>query len=437
MDRIRILLGTDIIRNFLKLLSATIVAQGLSFALSPLFSRLYTPEEFGLVALYMSLLSILSVLATAKYEQAIMLPREDGAAINLLGLVLLITAAVSVFCLMVVVFFNSFLARVSGNPDIGPWLYWLPLSLLLHGLFQGATFFSNRKKLFGIMASGTVVQYGFLNGVRLAAGLLRTPFNGLIAGQLAAQISGTAFMLARTQKKLRTLYHQISWNEIRQQGSIYSGYPRYNMMLNFTNNLSGSLPVFMFTWGFSAEAAGLYAFGYTFVFRPLSLFSQSTQQVLSQKIIEDFHQGKWVYPALKKLVLRFFLLGIIPFMLLALLGPWLFGVIFSEAYARAGSMLQVLTPWLFLVFLTSPLSFIPELFFRQKKAMIIDMIYLVLRFFALGAGIWHDSIWLALGLFSAVSTAVVLYNLLWYLHLARNQRKGAYSSTHETKKPGL
>lgn len=410
------------IQNFLKLFSSSLLAQGLTLALSPLFARLFTPDDFGLVALYLGIFSVLSVLGTAKYEQAIMLPRSDQAARSLFWLVQLISMGFAILVLVVVLAFGGFITSLSGNAAIGPWLWFLPLSLLLHGLFQGTTFYANRNKQFGIMAGSTLAHYSVLNAARVITGWLRTPFNGLVASQLLAQVSSTFFMLARSGKRLFSGDGALSIENIKDQASIYSGYPRFNMFLNFTNNLSGALPIFMFTRGFSAEAAGLYAFGYTFVFRPISLFSQSTLQVLSQKIIEDHNHGKYIYPSLKKLVMRFFWLGIGPFALLALLAPTIFRLLFTEEYIMAGSFLQVFSPWLFMVFLTSPLSFIPELFFKQKKAMTIDMVYLVLRFFALAAGIWQNNIWLSLWLFSGVSFGVVTYNLLWYLSLARRQK---------------
>jgi lipopolysaccharide exporter len=419
---IREFLRTDFFRNFLKLFTGSMFAQGLSFILSPVISRLYTAEEIGLVALYLGILNVLSVFSTAKYEQAIMLPTDDKAAVNLFSLVQIISLSVAGVVLMLVLFFNNLIVYLAGNPELSPWLYWLPLSILLHGLMQSATYLANRKKFFGDIARATVLQYSVLNIIRVVAGFLKVAFNGLIAAQIVAQFAGTLYMSHRILKKMKDYASMVSWAEMWSNAREYSVYPRYNMILNFTNNLSGALPIFMFSWGFSTEATGWYAFGYTFVFRPLSLVSQATMQVLSQKIIEDHHQGRWIYPALRKLVLRFMVIGFFPFMLLAIMGPWLFGLIFSPEYAPSGRILQLLTPWLFMVFLTSPLSFIPELFFRQKRAMIIDMIYLVLRFSALAIGIAAGRFWLAVSLFSLVSMAVVLYNLFWYLQLARKNK---------------
>ena len=410
-------------RNFMKLFSGTMLAQGMSFLLAPILARLFTPDDFGLLALYMSIFSILSVIATAKYEQAIMLPKNDRDAIALAWLTGAITLFVSVGSLVIVVVFNTPLAALSGNPHIAPWLLLLPVSLMLHGIHQSATYYANRNKHFGLMASATVVQYTALNTVRVAAGWLKTAWNGLITGQLVSQLVAALVMLAGERKAILLKSNRPSVKEMRSQALIYSGYPRFNMPLNFTNNLSGSLPIFMLTWGFSPAMAGLYAFGFNFVFRPISLFSQSAMQVLSQKIIADHHSAKPVYPTLKRLITRLLMLMSAPMLLLAVFAPAIFGLIFSEDYRMAGYMIQVLSPYLLMVFITSPVSFIPELYFRQKKAMVIDMIYLVLRAAALASGIAAGSIMLAMTLFAIVSTLVVGYNLFWYLSMARSQDK--------------
>lgn len=410
-------------RNFMKLFSGTMIAQGMSFLLAPILARLFTPDDFGLLALYMSIFSILSVIATAKYEQAIMLPKNNRDAMSIVWLVLGISLVVSFVTLVLVLVFNQPFTRALGNPLISSWLLFLPASLMLHGIYQSATFYANRNKHFGLMATTTVVQYTVMNAFRLAAGWLRTAFNGLIAGQLLSQLSAALIMAIGEKKHLSTAATRPSVMEIRNQAKIYAVYPKYNMPLNFTNNLSGSLPIFLLTWGFSPAMAGLYAFGFNFVFRPISLFSLSAMQVLSQKIIDDHHHQRHIYPSLKRLLKRLLMIIGLPMLVMATGAPTIFEVVFSGDYRMAGTILQILSPYLLLVFMTSPLSFIPELFFRQKKAMIIDMIYLVLRAAALLTGIFVGSILLSMALFAVVSALVVSYNLFWYLSLARKYDK--------------
>lgn len=411
------------IRHFMTLFSSSVLGQLLTLALAPVLSRMFLPNDFGLAALYLGILSIIGVLSTGKYEQAIMLPKEDTAAVHIFRLVLLLAGAASVISLMIVLIFNKHIAAAFGNPLISLWLYLLPLSLLIHAAHQGALFYSNRTKKFNRIAKTTLIQQVATNGIKVGSGALQFSLNGLIIGQIAGHFLSMLYVLVNAIKQIRNLNVSFSLSAMKQQAKIFEQYPRFNMLLSLTNNISGSLPIFLFTRGFSAEAAGLYAFGYAFVFRPLSLFSQSTQQVLSQKMIENHHHGKAIYPTLRKLVSRLLLAGLLPFTLVTIWAPDIFAFVFSEAYRQAGEYLQILSPWLFMVFLTSPLTFLHELYFKQKTAMIIDIVYLILRFFALMTGIWLNDITMALVLFSGSGALVIGYKLLWYMQLARRRDK--------------
>jgi len=427
MQRINELLKRDYTRNFFKLFSSLLLAQGLSFALSPLLSRLYSPEEFGLVALYTAIGGLIAMIATGKYEQAIMLPAKNEEAAALLSLVLLLTLGFSVlYAILLLCFHDSFVALTSAK-QISFWLWFLPITVLLHGVFQSFNYMSNRLKLFGDMAKATIVQYVVLNVTRIAIGLSRYSWNGLIIAQLLSPVFATGFIVIKVLPKIRSFFKPVTFSLIRQQGKKYAQYPTYNLVQSLTNNLASSLPVFMFTGGFSAQTAGLYAFGYTFVFKPLSLFSQSTLQVLSQKIIEDHNNQKDVYPGLRNLAFQFFKFGIVPFSILGIFAPAIFSFIFSSEWEESGRMIQILMPWLFMVFITSSMSFIPELFFQQKKAMIIDIISVIMKFAALYTGIYFNNITLALALFSLSGFLIVTYSLWWYLKLARDHKKLLHS----------
>ncbi len=427
MQKITKLLNTEYTRNFFKLFSSLLLAQGLSFALSPLLSRLYTPEDFGLVALYMAIAGLLSMVATGKYEQAIMLPGKKKEAVAILKLVLILSLAFSAFCVIILLFFGHHILQYTPASPLGSWIWLLPLSIMMHGIYQGFNYMANRMKYFGNMATTNLIQHLGINITRIAIGWTKYAWNGLIIAQLVAPVFSATFLVRKIFPTIKTEYAETSESLIRQQALKYSQYPTYNLIQSVTNNLASSLPIFMFTSGFSAQTAGLYAFGYTFVFRPLSLFSQSTLQVLSQKVIEDYHSGKDIYPGIKRLVLQFFNLGIIPFIILGIFAPYIFSFVFSSTWTEAGRMIQILIPWLFMVYLTSPLSFIPELFFKQKISMFIDFISIALRFSALYTGIYFNDVYLALALFSAVSFLVVGLSLLWYLHMARNHKKMLHS----------
>ena len=91
-------------RNVLTLMTGTTIAQAIPIAISPILTRIYAPEDFGMFALYMSVASIISVIATGRYELAIMLPKKDEDAVNIVALSIIISFFVSFISLLIVFF---------------------------------------------------------------------------------------------------------------------------------------------------------------------------------------------------------------------------------------------------------------------------------------------------------------------------------------------
>ena len=70
-------------RNVLTLMTGTTIAQAIPIAISPILTRIYTPEEFGVFALYLSIIMLFSSLVAGKYELSILIPKHDKNAKNL------------------------------------------------------------------------------------------------------------------------------------------------------------------------------------------------------------------------------------------------------------------------------------------------------------------------------------------------------------------
>ena len=86
---------SEFTRNVLTLMTGTTIAQAIPIVISPILTRIYTPEDFGLFALFIAITSVFGSIATGRYELAIMLPNKDENAINILALGLIIPAIVT------------------------------------------------------------------------------------------------------------------------------------------------------------------------------------------------------------------------------------------------------------------------------------------------------------------------------------------------------
>ena len=72
-------------KNSIALLGGTVFSQLIPIGLSPVLTRLFSPTEFGVLALFVSISKIISVFITGRYEPAIVLPKEDRDGVNLMG----------------------------------------------------------------------------------------------------------------------------------------------------------------------------------------------------------------------------------------------------------------------------------------------------------------------------------------------------------------
>jgi O-antigen/teichoic acid export membrane protein len=413
------LLHSEFIRNVATLISGTTLGEIVSLAIYLILSRIYTPDDFGVFALYMSILSITNITSTAKYELAVMMPREDGKGLNLAGLSALISIGISVFLLLMVIFLNQPLTRMLGNEKISPWLYLIPLSTLLNGFYQGLNYWSNRKKRFRTMTAASLTQSLTNSTVKVAAGFgVAGPF-GLIIGSLAGQITGFITFLRNFLKHDRENLSSIHRKEMGALAREYYRFPKYNMLHGVTNNFSGNLPVFILTSWFSSAAAGLYSFGFTMIFRPMSLVTTAFSQVFSQRVITRENAGELILPDVKRLLVKMFQFSFIPFGIVAIFAPQIFKIVFGPEWETAGIYTRILIPWLYLVFLSAPFSFLPDLFKVQGKAFIIDLVKLVVRMVAMAAGVYSGDIVRTLIYFSAGSMLITAYQLIWFHSLAR------------------
>ncbi|MBF4218060.1 lipopolysaccharide biosynthesis protein, partial [Vibrio anguillarum] len=120
-------------KNVLTLMTGTGIAQAIPIAIIPILTRMFSPEDFGLLALYAACVSILGVVATGRYEIAIMLPKDDEDARLLLQLSMLVALFFSLLISIPISIWNAQIARFLGNEDIAVWLYLVPVSVLFTG----------------------------------------------------------------------------------------------------------------------------------------------------------------------------------------------------------------------------------------------------------------------------------------------------------------
>jgi O-antigen/teichoic acid export membrane protein len=203
-------LRSDFLKNLITLVSGTAVAQALSLLVSPLLSRYYSPEDFTIFALFNSTSAILSVVATARFELAVPLPKLDKDARAVLKLSVLISLSVAAISFLGIVVFRL----LSSDFDSANWFYLIPISVLVNGLYNAFNYWSTRQKTFKINALGRVVMSVGMATTGVLLGYLTGEAYGLILGLVVGQVLGTLVMIWPWISNRRTFFSNvISWEE--------------------------------------------------------------------------------------------------------------------------------------------------------------------------------------------------------------------------------
>ena len=414
----------EFFKNVATLISGTTFAQAFSVIIYIVLSRIYTEEDFGVFGLYMNILNITIIFSTAKYELAILLPKTDRDSVNLLGLSGLISVGVSLVLLMLVIPFNDVICRWLGSDEISTWLYFIPLSTLLVGLFTSFRNYSNREKRYKLIAGANIGQSLGNSLLKLTLGLVLIGAAGLIFGVVFGQLIGFLVFFGVQARVNRKKAGWLKFSEMKRLGKQYSLFPKYNMWQGLINNFSGALPVFIFSAFFSTAIAGFYTFGYMILYRPVSLVASAFYQVMFQRFVEKQHKEAPILPEVLFYIKRTILVLLVPFLLMGIFAPEIFGFVFEENWIEAGRYVQIILPWIFMVGLVMPLSFIPDLYKKQRVAMIIDGVRLIARLGGLVVGVVMENVYIGLALYSGLSTLAIGYSLFWYIRLVKNNPSG-------------
>lgn len=392
-------------KNVLTLMTGTGLAQAIPIAISPILTRIYSPEEFGVFALYMAIASILTVLVTGRYEMAILLPKKDRDAMNLVALSVILSFFISMLLFLVVTVFNSQLVSLMGVPELSMWLYWVPASTFLMGAYQSLNYWSNRKSHYRRLAVSRVVQSSSTGSAQLAGAFNNVGTSGLVGGQLIGQTLSTAVLGGLIYKEDKKHIKEIKRTRIIVLARRYINFPKYLILAHGFNTASGQMPTFLLGSLFNSAAAGFFMLTQRVMGAPMTLVASAIGDVFRQEASYAYVNIGNCKDIYMKTFKRLLYISIVPSIAFFFIAPDLFALIFSEKWRVAGEYAQILTPVLLLRFITSPLSVMFIIAEKQKLDLIWQIVLLATTSAAFFIGY----------LYASEKTALIFYSLSYSL----------------------
>ena len=373
-------LKSEFSRNVLTLMTGTTIAQTIPIAISPILTRIYTPEDFGVFALYMSIASMVAVVATGRYELAIMLPKKDEDAIQLVMLSILIAVCISFIIFLIVFILNKEITNMLGNPKISNWLYFVPLTVLLTGIYQSLNYWNNRNKEYKNLAISRVADTSTNATVNLLGIFFKIGASGLILGSIIGKIVGI-FSLQRSRNMTTpVLYRKLKMIALARK---YKKFPLINSLHAFINILKNNLVTIYISIKYTSSILGFYYFVLRIMQLPSSILGGSLAQVFYKQASVIYNNKKDIQIQVKHLIGTLALLAIIPAIILFFYSEELFVFVFGEDWITSGKYAKAIIPYIFFHFIASPLGMVPLITNLQDQAFywgIAESILFVLSF---------------------------------------------------------
>ena len=272
-------------RNTIILIAGTVVAQSIPLLLQPILRRVYSAEDFGALAVYLTLFSMLTIVFSFRYEAAIVLPKNNNVAANILSLTFIINIFFSVVLFLSLLFFKTTIVEWVGLPSkYSNYLYFLPVTCLVFSMYQSMNYWLVRKKAFKESANNKIIRRATEGVIQTAAGFLKIP-GGLFIGDLFGNIANAASGLWQI-KKQSFHFKLISRRKISYAFKRYIDFPKFNLFPTLLSSAATVLPFLFINKFYSTETVGYLDLSRLVLSIPLVFISATISQVFFQQTTE-------------------------------------------------------------------------------------------------------------------------------------------------------
>lgn len=387
------------IKDILTLSSVPLLSQILGLMLTPLITRIYAPEDFGLLNTFSSIVAFLGVFSTLAYHSSILLPKNDKKALDMLIVCLISTIFFTSFFFIIIFFFkNSIILRLN-IPELKDYVFLIPIFIFLHGIYQTFRFWNSRFKKFKIIAASKVGEVITNKTTVLSLGL--SGYNtgiSLIYGVLFASVVKNSLLLINFKKHISDLKN-FKWSDLLYGMKRYIKFPKYSLWSELLSRTPALVVVFLILNFFDSTVLGYYGLSVMVLTLPTVFITSSIMEAFMPRAAEAKHTNTHV-DLLKEVYERVVSLTIFPFLVLGIYGDVLFGYFFGLEWIESGIIAQILVFRIFCEIIFNPIISLTVIIEKQQINLIRRVLNIVVISLSLLVGGFYQNYYLAFFLLS-------------------------------------
>ena len=375
------LLSSDsLLRPVLVLISGTAVAHLITALALPILTRLYSPSDFSVLAVFSGLMSIISVAACLRFELAIPIPEDETEAFALLVLALISAAFVSLSLEVLALIFPDQIVGFVGQPSLRPFIWLIPFGVMFTGSYGAFQYWSVRKKQFQLIAQSRITQSATASLMQMAWTFTAVSPLGLIIGYMLN--SGAAcFVLGYrlVRDECSSVYmNRITMSLLKTTWSRYDKFPKFSTWEALANSAAIQIPIIIIAAKADHREAGYLLLAMSIIQAPMALFGMAIGQVYFSNAPAEFRNGN-LGAFTKRILFGLIKTGVAPLLLIGMISPFAFGYVFGDGWERAGWLVLWMTPWFIMQFLASPISTALSVTGHLRLQFVLQLFGLVFR----------------------------------------------------------
>lgn len=399
--------NNSLAKNILIVASGTAGAQLIALVLMPIITRLYGPENYGKLGIFMTIITILAPISTMALPSAIVLPEKDSESKKIAGISLVIAFAFSLILSLLFVLGEELLQVFSGIQSLGNLIWFIPLAVLFTAYQSVYTQWIIRKKQFNSLSKVAIAHSTVNYGTQAIIGL-KYPLTYILIGVHSIGVFLRALLLFYYSKSINTSSLDKT-NDIKPTTvevlKKYYDFPVYRAPEMLLSAISQGMPIILLSNYFGLAAAGFYSLTRTVLAIPVTLLGSSIQSVFYPHFNEAVLNKLETRKLLIKPTLILLYIGSVPFIMTVFFAPFAFSIVFGTEWYEAGKYAQWLSLWFLFTLVSRPSIAAIPVFKLQGWLLIFEVMSTALKILALFIGYYFfkDPV-VSVALFSIIGT---------------------------------
>lgn len=410
------------VRNVIIMVSGTAGAQIITMLISPLITRMYGPNAFGILGIFTAMTSIITPLVSLTYPIAIVLPEDDHDAKLIYYLSLIVSLFLAILSIIMLLFWGDAVINIFNIEKIASYMWYIPFIILITSFMQINEQWSIRKKQFTISAQASFAQAIIIQVGKVILGIKYPIAAILIFLTSFGDGIKALFLYLHFVKSDLSSKKRITYQDLKKTALMFSDFPKYRAPEVLLNAISQSLPTLLLATYFSPASVGFYTLTKSVLSMPTILIGKSLGDVFYPEVATAKINGANITNIILKSTLSLALIGLFPFGIVIIFGPQLFEFAFGNGWSQAGEYARWISIWSYFGFINIPSIKVLPILSAQSFHLFMTIIMLIARIVSLMLGYYiFSSDVISIALFSLSGAVLNLILILLTLKISKSQ----------------